>query len=72
MADTIKGTVKWFNDGKGFGFIVADNEEGDFFVHYSAIKMEGFHTLTPGAKVEFTKVQDEKGTKAVDVRVVEG
>ena len=60
------GTVKWFNDKKGFGFI---QQEGgpDVFVHYSAIKGEGFKTLQEGQKVEFEVSTDDKGAKAHNV-----
>ncbi len=62
-----KGTVKWFNEGKGFGFI--EREDGkDVFVHFSAIQgEEGFKTLTEGDSVEFEVSEDEKGLKAVNV-----
>ena len=61
-----KGTVKWFNEGKGFGFI--EREEGpDVFVHYSAITGEGYKSLTEGDAVEFEVIEDTKGLKAVNV-----
>jgi CspA family cold shock protein len=64
-----KGQVKWFNDGKGFGFI--EREEGpDVFVHFSSIQGEGFKTLTEGQAVEFEVIEDEKGLKAVNVTPV--
>jgi cold shock protein len=61
-----RGTVKWFNDKKGFGFI---QQEGgpDVFVHFSAIKGEGFKTLAEGQAVEFEVLEDEKGAKAQNV-----
>jgi len=63
---TITGTVKWFNESKGFGFI--EREGGpDVFVHFSAIKVEGFKTLTDGQKVEFTVSDGQKGPQADDV-----
>jgi len=62
-----KGTVKWFNESKGFGFI--EREEGkDVFVHFSAIQgEEGYKTLTEGDAVEFEVIEDEKGLKAQNV-----
>lgn len=62
-----KGTVKWFNDAKGFGFIQSD-EGQDVFVHQSEIKVEGYRSLAEGAKVEFETTQGPKGLKAVNVR----
>jgi cold shock protein len=61
-----RGTVKWFNDKKGFGFI---QQEGgpDVFVHFSAIKGDGFKTLAEGQVVEFEVLEDEKGAKAQNV-----
>ena len=69
MADTVTGTVKWFNDQKGFGFI--EHEGGkDVFVHHSAIMSEGFRSLAEGDKVEFTIEQGPKGPNAAGVRRV--
>ena len=66
MADRETGTVKWFNDAKGFGFI--ERESGDdVFVHHSAIRGEGFRSLTDGQKVEFGVVQGQKGPAAEGV-----
>jgi len=61
-----KGTVKWFNEAKGFGFITKD-EGGDVFVHFSAIKGTGFKTLSEGDKVEFDVVDGPKGPSAANV-----
>jgi CspA family cold shock protein len=61
-----EGTVKWFNASKGFGFIEQDNG-GDVFVHYSAIKTDGFKTLDEGARVQFEVVDGPKGPAADDV-----
>lgn len=60
------GTVKWFNDKKGFGFISQDNGQ-DVFVHQTAIEGEGFRTLAEGDKVEFEVIKDQKGYKATKV-----
>ena len=62
-----RGTVKWFNDKKGFGFIQQQEGGPDVFVHYSAIKGNGFKTLAEGQAVEFDVVQDEKGARAQNV-----
>jgi CspA family cold shock protein len=60
------GTVKWFNAKKGFGFI-SDEAGNDVFVHFSALKMDGFKVLEEGEKVEFEVVQGEKGPQAANV-----
>ena len=65
-----KGTVKWFNDSKGFGFITPEDGSKDCFVHFSAIQGSGFRTLAEGAKVEFDVVQGQKGPAAENVTVV--
>ncbi len=62
----VTGTVKWFNDAKGFGFI-EQAEGADVFVHFRAITGEGFKTLKEGQKVEFTVIDGEKGPQAEDV-----
>jgi CspA family cold shock protein len=61
-----EGKVKWFNEAKGYGFIQQDDGP-DVFVHYSAIKSEGFKTLAEGQRVQFDIVEDEKGLKAANV-----
>jgi CspA family cold shock protein len=61
------GTVKWFNDEKGFGFLTRDDGEKDVFCHFSAIQGEGFKSLTEGQKVEFDVVQGQKGPAAENV-----
>ena len=63
------GTVKWFNDKKGFGFISIEGGE-DVFVHHTSIESEGFRTLEEGDKVDFEIVQGEKGNKAENVKKV--
>ena len=63
----MEGRVKWFNDKKGYGFIETDNE-GDVFVHYSAIQGEGFRSLQEGDKVTFDIEQSPRGPQAIDVR----
>ncbi len=61
-----KGTVKWFNDAKGYGFITTEKGE-DVFVHFSAIQAEGFSSLPEGAQVEFDLVEGPKGLQAANV-----
>jgi cold shock protein len=64
------GTVKWFNDAKGFGFIVQDNGGPDVFCHHTAIQAEGFRTLAEGQKVEFETKKGPKGLQAANVRPI--
>ncbi len=61
------GMVKWFNDSKGFGFIQADGNERDVFVHYTAIQGDGFKTLAEGQRVNFDLVDGPKGPQATNV-----
>jgi CspA family cold shock protein len=63
----ISGTVKWFNDDKGFGFITRDDGEKDVFCHHSAIQGEGFKSLAEGQKVDFEVVDGQKGPAAENV-----
>jgi CspA family cold shock protein len=67
-----KGTVKWFNDAKGFGFIQTEVVAGDIFVHYSAIQGDGFKTLSEGQAVDFELVTGPKGPQAFNVMKAEG
>ncbi|MDD5264974.1 MAG: cold-shock protein [Thermotogota bacterium] len=69
MSDRETGTVKWFNDAKGFGFISREQGE-DVFVHFSSIRGAGFKSLAEGQKVEFTLGQGQRGPQAVDVTPV--
>lgn len=65
------GVVKWFNDSKGFGYIRQEGMMEDIMVHHTSINMKGFRTLKTGARVEFEVKKDEKGWKAMNVRVVD-
>ncbi|MCH7611473.1 MAG: cold-shock protein [Chloroflexi bacterium] len=68
MSDRVLGTVKWFNDSKGYGFI--EREDGDdVFVHFSAIQGDGFRSLAEGQQVEFAVEQGPKGLQAADVTI---
>ena len=69
MEERVKGTVKWFNPEKGFGFIEPESGE-DVFVHFSSIVTDGFKTLEKGQKVEFEIIQGERGLQANNVRLV--
>ncbi|MBK7976313.1 MAG: cold-shock protein [Deltaproteobacteria bacterium] len=64
------GTVKWFNDAKGFGFITPEDGSKDVFVHHSAVSMDGFRTLSEGQRVEYEVTQGAKGPAAGNVRAV--
>lgn len=69
MSNTTKGTVKWFNESKGFGFI--EQQSGpDVFAHFSAISGSGFKTLAEGQAVEFTVTQGQKGPQAENITVI--
>ena len=69
MADRVTGTVKWFNNSKGYGFVSREGAE-DVFVHYSAVEGEGFRSLTEGQQVEFEVEEGPKGLQAVRVRAL--
>jgi CspA family cold shock protein len=62
------GTVKWFSDDKGFGFITPDDGDRDHFVHHSGIQMEGYRSLSEGLRVSYEEEQGDKGPKAVNVQ----
>ncbi|KAB0570099.1 cold shock domain protein CspD [Pseudomonas palleroniana] len=64
------GKVKWFNNAKGFGFIIEDDKDEDLFAHYSAIKMDGYKTLKAGQAVSFEIIQGPKGLHAVNICAV--
>jgi CspA family cold shock protein len=67
---SLTGTVKWFSKDKGYGFITRDDNQGDVFVHFSAIQQRGFKTLEQGQRVEFEVEQDAKGLRAKNVRII--
>ena len=64
----MQGSVKWFNDAKGYGFLTPDGSATDVFVHFSAIEADGFKSLTDGDRVEFEVVKGQKGPQAANVR----
>jgi cold shock protein len=68
----VTGTVKWFNNAKGYGFIVADGSEEDMFAHYSAITMEGYKTLKAGQGVYFDTKEVENGIHAINISTIDG
>ena len=70
MSDRQTGTVKWFNDAKGFGFITPENGGADLFVHFRSIQGSGFKSLQEGQKVSFKVVQGQKGLQADEVQAI--
>jgi len=68
MSERVSGTVKWFNNAKGFGFITREGCEEDVFVHFRAIAGDGYKTLNEGQSVEFTLTEGPKGLQAEDVQ----
>lgn len=66
------GTVKWFNNAKGYGFILSESGGGDLFVHYSSIQMAGYKTLRAGQQVDFDVQEGPKGPHAINIRLAEG
>jgi cold shock protein len=64
------GTVKWFSDEKGFGFITPDDQSKDLFVHHSAIEGEGYRSLNDGAKVSYDAETGDKGARAANVKLI--
>lgn len=66
------GTVKWFNNAKGYGFILPEDQEIDVFAHYSAIEMDGYKTLKAGQQVQFELVDGDKGKHAACIKMPEG
>ncbi|KAK5996433.1 Major cold shock protein CspA [Cladobotryum mycophilum] len=71
MSERQSGAVKWFNDEKGYGFVTADSDNQDYFVHFRAIEGSGFRALKEGQRVSFEIVQGQKGLQADKVRVEE-
>jgi CspA family cold shock protein len=67
MTERVKGTVKWFNNAKGFGFITSSANEEDIFVHFRSITGEGYRTLNEGQEVEFSLIEGPKGLQAEEV-----
>ncbi|MBU2979936.1 MULTISPECIES: transcription antiterminator/RNA stability regulator CspE [unclassified Alteromonas] len=70
MSDQVNGTVKWFNEDKGFGFLTPSNGGKDVFVHFRSIVSDGFKTLSEGQSVSFVIEQGQKGPQASNVQVI--
>ena len=70
MNERLSGEVKWFNNERGYGFVLDDDDpETEFFVHFSSVKMEGYKTLRAGQRVTFELRETDKGTQAVEVEL---
>jgi len=69
---SVTGTVKWFSKEKGYGFITRDDNQGDVFVHFTAIQKDGFKSLEQGQRVEFDIEEDVKGPRAKNVVILNG
>ena len=67
----LRGTVKWFNNAKGYGFIGPEDASKDVFVHYTAIQLDGYKGLREGQKVEYEITQGEKGLQAANVKLLD-
>ncbi|MDO8860703.1 cold shock domain-containing protein [Haliea sp. E1-2-M8] len=70
MSERMNGTVKWFNNAKGFGFIIREESSDDVFVHFRSIQGDGYRTLNEGQAVEFSLVEGPKGLQAEDVQKI--
>ncbi|MDF2156042.1 cold-shock protein [Vibrio sp. CAU 1672] len=70
MSDRVTGSVKWFNETKGFGFITKDSDGEDIFVHFRSISSDGFKTLSEGQKVSFEVEPGDKGPQATNVTLI--
>ena len=70
MSNTVEGTVKWFNEAKGFGFIAQENGGSDVFSHYSEIQGSGFKTLAEGQRVSFEVTDGKKGPQASNIQAI--
>ncbi len=72
MSNRLNGEVKWFNNERGYGFVLdADDENVEYFVHFSSVKMDGYKTLRAGQKITFELKETEKGVQAVEVMAVD-
>lgn len=69
MSERLAGVVKWFNSERGYGFCTQENDETEYFMHYSYIDMEGYKTLKAGQKISFALVETEKGIQAQEITI---